>query len=134
MKKYFNPRSPNGLRHNVSCNYSTAAYLNPRSPNGLRQPVKIPENGEFTISIHAARMGCDLVVLLPPCTPPYFNPRSPNGLRRMPLLPPPVPADFNPRSPNGLRHYRNFTILQRNLFQSTQPEWAATAVAQIILK
>ena len=59
--------------------------------------------------------------------PVNFNPRSPSGLRHT--------AgrtcysrnyDFNPRSPSGLR--RRAVPKERSLllFQSTQPEWAAT--------
>ena len=60
-----------------------------------------------TISIHAARMGCDIwlpIVIKPP-------------------------NDFNPRSPNGLRQRLAISRTLRLIFQSTQPEWAATALA-----
>ena len=39
ITRYFNPRSPNGLRLAiVSPVYPVSAYFNPRSPNGLRPP------------------------------------------------------------------------------------------------
>ena len=34
--------------------------------------------------------------------------------------------DFNPRSPSGLRLFRNIEPEFHVIFQSTQPEWAAT--------
>ena len=80
--RYFNPRSPSGLRR---CNRNTvqyALYFNPRSPSGLRH------NGY----LHHWAADRD------------FNPRSPSGLR--PLLADTTQAalvNFNPRSPSGLR-------------------------------
>ncbi len=35
----------------------------------------------YDISIHAARVGCDLKAYLPTNPAAYFNPRSPSGLR-----------------------------------------------------
>ena len=35
-------------------------------------------------------------------------------------------ADFNPRSPNGLRRDIIPQVIVIPIFQSTQPEWAAT--------
>ena len=56
------------------------------------------------ISIHAARVGCD-----------------DKGVGWVTEN-----WDFNPRSPSGLRPYPRPRNLKLNLFQSTQPEWAAT--------
>ena len=79
-------------------------YFNPRSPSGLRpgthrQDVFVP-----VISIHAARVGCD------------SRPGSRKGQNE----------NFNPRSPSGLRLTRWHFLKHTRLFQSTQPEWAAT--------
>ena len=60
------------------------------------------------ISIHAARVGCDLATLL--------------GLT--------AAADFNPRSPSGLRLFRGLITGGEDIFQSTQPEWAATSASR----
>ena len=38
-----------------------------------------------------------------------------------------TPENFNPRSPSGLRPLLQDYIHTLKLFQSTQPEWAATA-------
>ena len=56
------------------------------------------------ISIHAARVGCDLR-------------RAPGRRGR---------RNFNPRSPSGLRRSAKKLSLLPPIFQSTQPEWAAT--------
>ena len=56
------------------------------------------------ISIHAARVGCDPQCQIYRRPPSYFNPRSPSGLRLISEL------------------YRR----RQKIFQSTQPEWAAT--------
>ena len=40
---------------------------------------------------------------------------------------------FNPRSPNGLRHYRKLAIAKDFIFQSTQPEWAATRYSRTVI-
>ena len=108
---------------------------------------------EDTISIHAARMGCDNFRSNYITTGRYFNPRSPNGLRphasgewqitkvisihaaRMGcdlcgvIRPEFYLVDFNPRSPNGLRLRCQKTCTKKTKFQSTQPEWAATIIS-----
>ena len=92
----------------VKRNAEGRAYFNPRSPSGLRHQAMAIEPEM-----------------------PYFNPRSPSGLRPCPD----VVQDrlyrgyFNPRSPSGLRHKNTIPANNDGLFQSTQPEWAAT-VAQ----
>ena len=55
-----------------------------------------------------------------------FNPRSPSGLRPNSCLPLLYSKYFNPRSPSGLRRTFTFYIQVCFIFQSTQPEWAAT--------
>ena len=104
----FNPRSPSGLRQKMNWALPLASeYFNPRSPSWLRQ--KSSENGSPGIN---------------------FNPRSPSGLRPWWMISGGWLLHFNPRSPSGLRPIRhkdkNFFLL----FQSTQPEWAATARCQ----
>ena len=114
-----------------------------------QQQKPAPRNGG--ISIHAARMGCDKRTEsctsrtgnFNPRSPNglrlkcrrslfevlYFNPRSPNGLRRgSQVLNESIMKNFNPRSPNGLRPSWTKWTTQNWIFQSTQPEWAATAL------
>ena len=81
-RSYFNPRTPQGVRHNahagqgqlgifqsthpargatsaVSCPISASFYFNPRTPQGVRLFDDNPEYEAFVISIHAPRKGCD---------------------------------------------------------------------------
>ena len=56
-----------------------------------------------------------------------FNPRSPSGLRPLKVYTCNTCAYFNPRSPSGLRLILQFILNHYAVvFQSTQPEWAAT--------
>ena len=66
--------------------------------------MQLAMDGKKAISIHAAQEGCD--------------PKA--GERYLEVV------DFNPRSPNGLRPRWFTKAAYLNLFQSTQPEWAAT--------
>ena len=57
----------------------------------------------------------------------YFNPRSPSGLRQFIRIDrETIGRHFNPRSPSGLRHLGQCRLMNLIIFQSTQPEWAAT--------
>ena len=78
-------------------------YFNPRSPSGLRQVHLVQKLFSNHISIHAARVGCDHILIPPRITKCDFNPRSPSGLRQLLLTLGIEIADFNPRSPSGLR-------------------------------
>ena len=72
-------------------------------------------------------MGCDFPVLPLLALRINFNPRSPNGLRLQAFMKNEHGVvDFNPRSPNGLRQPLTAAVTCPPLFQSTQPEWAAT--------
>ena len=64
------------------------------------------ETGIENISIHAARVGCDRRTRRTVISTEYFNPRSPSGLRLFAIIMPKMIC----------------------IFQSTQPEWAATYV------
>ena len=58
----FNPRSPRGLRQQVSFQEAENAIdFNPRSPRGLRQNAIKRTPRRLDISIHAAQEGCDLL-------------------------------------------------------------------------
>ena len=110
----FNPRSPSGLRLQISApSWKCWGYFNPRSPSGLRQMAEVAGNSLQKISIHAARVGCDKS--LPPVGHAYNY--------------------FNPRSPSGLRQSLGFVMnSDQLLFQSTQPEWAATEMLKAALE
>ena len=103
---YFNPRSPSGLRRCRITVLQVQQHFNPRSPSGLR-----------------------LIYLLIAIIRSDFNPRSPSGLRRGTQEQSCTHADdFNPRSPSGLRLLGLTQAAGAAVFQSTQPEWAATAI------
>ena len=104
-RKYFNPRTPHGVRHLCCyCSEKTYLHFNPRTPHGVRLltdsvPPRIyrfqsthPSRGAtfvavrslplYRISIHAPLTGCDQ-------QKPYlcrqgrdFNPRTPHGVRQ----------------------------------------------------
>ena len=58
----FNPRTPCGVRLVCKAVKSSSDDFNPRTPCGVRpSPVSAPSN-LIIISIHAPRVGCDLVV------------------------------------------------------------------------
>ena len=127
LRKYFNPRSPSGLRPHVRWRrLRQRHYFNPRSPSGLRR-------GTFEL----------------PAFPQNFNPRSPSGLRQT------VPVTwhsyikFQSTQPEWAATVKVQRLLLNigisihaarvgcdttgrtfipflDLFQSTQPEWAAT--------
>ena len=77
--------------------------FNPRSPDGERQDAVDATTAEQSISIHAPRMGSDMVgsALLPGLV--NFNPRSPDGERRSIRASARPTIHFNPRSPDGER-------------------------------
>ena len=102
---HFNPRSPSGLRHKP-CWLATSRskYFNPRSPSGLRQTFTNLSAAPPSISIHAARVGCDWLnrhkVLadygFQSTQPEWAATLSSNTTKQR-------PSNFNPRSPSGLR-------------------------------
>mgnify|MGYP006910858701 CR=1 FL=1 len=83
---------------------SLLADFNPRLPSG-RRPARVGARQTASeISIHASRVGGDAC-----------------GCRKI------LRADFNPRLPSGRRHAGKREQFDVNIFQSTPPEWEATA-------
>ena len=124
-------------------------YFNPRTPYGMRLPVFSVAFVVPTISIHAPLTGCDLILKKILIQHHYFNPRTPYGMR--PLLQSHSPSfakfqsthplrdatmyikvkyvdgyDFNPRTPYGMRpqkkqnHYLNFTLFDKFILSYSQ--------------
>ena len=57
---HFNPRTPRGVRHLVvTLLLPHMCHFNPRTPRGVRHGWEICSPGQFVISIHAPREGCD---------------------------------------------------------------------------
>ena len=101
----FNPRTPGGVRPLPTGVQPGGLDFNPRTPGGVRLALSRPAyNPEGWISIHAPRVGCDLVKGDIMTSESYFNPRTPGGVRQGTLF-----ADS-----------RDFK------FQSTHPGWGAT--------
>ena len=145
----FNPRSPNGLRRTTAIDGLSERLFQSTQPEWAATVPYCWHCGAVMISIHAARMGCDVIaddltesqINFNPRSPNglrqnlktvyhrhiYFNPRSPNGLRLEMRADEMTRKYFNPRSPNGLRQKTLPVFIHWCKFQSTQPEWAATS-------
>ena len=101
-------------------------YFNPRTPCGVRHSFSHPFNRFAMISIHAPRVGCDILCFIFSQTRTHFNPRTPCGVRlrlkrecqekfEISIHAPRVGCDgahpfinifqrnFNPRTPCGVR-------------------------------
>ena len=101
-------------------------YFNPRSPSGLR-PLPLPCAGCVPwISIHAARVGCDRQGSCANCWTDISIHAARVGCDLYLSDRYTVHRYFNPRSPSGLRRQSRFPTTAGFVFQSTQPEWAAT--------
>ena len=81
-KKYFNPRSPSGLRLRQPGIGSSDMIFQSTQPEWAATEMRPEGKRLLEISIHAARVGCDGASALPSALFRYFNPRSPSGLRR----------------------------------------------------
>ena len=56
---YFNPRTPCGVRQKIQNHKDSALYFNPRTPCGVRRCIHFDKFQPQTISIHAPLAGCD---------------------------------------------------------------------------
>ena len=81
---------------------------------------------DHLISIHAPRVGSDMLIPRLKFMRRYFNPRSPCGERRKILFMVPKSSYFNPRSPCGERPIMLVDGKVVDKFQSTLPVWGAT--------
>ena len=122
----FNPRSPCGERQLIAYLNVRHKHFNPRSPCGERRASCNSSMIIGSISIHAPRVGSDLIEAIGAGGGANFNPRSPCGERpndaaitifaeRISIHAPRVGSDaaingvfpffldFNPRSPCGER-------------------------------
>ena len=102
-------------------------YFNPRTPCGVRRVVLRNTITKIDISIHAPLAGCD------PCSgisfraAHDFNPRTPCGVRLRVGLFLDGKLDFNPRTPCGVRPASISRVSGVQVFQSTHPLRGATA-------
>ena len=107
-----------------------------------------------TISIHAPRVGCDVLHAIELCLISDFNPRTPCGVRPAPFRKPrrrmlnfnprtpcgvrpgtgdavPDHQDFNPRTPCGVRLRSGIPAIASGTFQSTHPVRGATRTQSV---
>ena len=82
--RYFNPRTPCGVRPVCSAIAPIRANFNPRTPCGVRRNARAAVRLTGRISIHAPHAGCDFLDDLMTIYFFYFNPRTPCGVRQDP--------------------------------------------------
>ena len=81
-----------------------------------------------SISIHASRMGGDILGGLLQQSGINFNPRLPDGRRPAPQASTCQEPYFNPRLPDGRRPSHGLSTPHSIVFQSTPPGWEATCL------
>ena len=120
---------PSGERRWFGRDTVATSYFNPRSPCGERLEAELELRCARQISIHASRVGSDVVTtkIIPETfgfqsTLPVWGatPEYPDSLQAVP--------DFNPRSPCGERQTASAILSVLYKFQSTLPVWGATDV------
>ena len=84
---YFNPRSPCGERHPLPSADQSIISISIHAPRVGSDVMDAAVGIESSISIHAPRVGSDGATRAASRLREYFNPRSPCGERRSPKLP-----------------------------------------------
>ena len=108
MPKYFNPRTPGGVRRcGASIDVLYGYYFNPRTPGGVRRIYNVLFENSWLISIHAPRVGCD-GMQFPIIVPKWY----------ISIHAPRVGCDISLCSSSCIA----------TIFQSTHPGWGATAI------
>ena len=100
---YFNPRSPHGERPNLLLTKELPNLFQSTLPAWGATGGMVRRKREPEISIHAPRMGSDIVTTAAASNVLYFNPRSPHGERQKSASELCPFGHFNPRSPHGER-------------------------------
>ena len=104
----FNPRSPHGERLIALDAIQRVKVFQSTLPAWGATGSMLCESILSKISIHAPRMGSDMMY---------------KGYIQLAI-------NFNPRSPHGERRSRSQMTIQRLVFQSTLPAWGATLKVQ----
>ena len=125
---YFNPRCPSGQRLQADNALLTAGgHFNPRCPSGQRRGVKFSKISIDPISIHAARVGSDLVAYFITWIKGDFNPRCPCGQRPKVSAHEYFLVQFQSTLPVwAATKFGDGSVIKHDRFQSTLPVWAAT--------
>ena len=87
---------------------------------------RVPQFGDFSISIHASRGGSDLAALAIFAAVSISIHASRGGSDSRDIIRFKRYKDFNPRFPRGKRHFSKGRKVDRVLFQSTLPAGEAT--------
>ena len=145
----FNPRPPHGERRNGPRSCLRHIHFNPRSPHGERLARRFATMGINAISIHAPRMGSDILMKILNVLHRFQSTLPAWGATMMQILIVSLPGifqstlpawgatslffiravstdDFNPRSPHGERQDQWIYAFDTEGFQSTLPAWGAT--------
>ena len=104
-------------------------YFNPRSPCGERQYHRRNSRFPHRISIHAPRVGSDLILFISKILSQEFQSTLPVWGATCHTQAADGLTDFNPRSPCGERPPTSMEPSQVDRFQSTLPVWGATGGA-----
>ena len=124
----FNSRTPCGVRRKSSNLSFYNTRFNSRTPCGVRLLTPSDQIQSMLVSIHAPRVGCDLLLLCIHLRFSCFNSRTPCGVRHDPL------SLDNPRRRFQFTHpVWGATSLEcvtnrRSMFQFTHPVWGATLI------
>ena len=101
----FNPRAPCGARLQSYRRDFQVYYFNPRAPCGARPRIFLAIVNAFKISIHAPRVGRDIVAAIQLHTLPRFQSTRPVwGATTLAEALREKYDHFNPRAPCGARH------------------------------
>ena len=87
----------------------------------MRRPKTESPTGEWKISIHAPRAGCDVRSDAYARSHQDFNPRTPCGVRLDPARISCFCANFNPRTPCGVRPHQSTTAHKMGDFNPRTP-------------
>ena len=132
------------------CAHRPGPDFNPRTPCGVRPGDGVMDRQGMKISIHAPRVGCDVmreggvvIAKVFQSTHPVWGATA-NGDKdhrrqqisihaprvgcdvTFPMFAP-SPSNFNPRTPCGVRLSTPVIHYQQVIFQSTHPVWGATS-------
>ena len=126
LNRYFNPRTPCGVR--PGCGSSGTRSRRFQSTHPLRGATGVCRNvvDIFQISIHAPPAGCDPRSRAPGIPRTNFNPRTPCGVRLLALVLLMCSSGFQSTHPlRGATIYKSYGVLAHE-FQSTHPMRGAT--------
>ena len=122
----FNPRAPCGARRVRGPIGLVLTRFQSTRPVWGATSIVLVLRARHKVSIHAPRVGRDLISRIRDRGGLSFNPRAPCGARRQSASQPLKPHCFNPRAPCGARLILRPTLRDGYMFQSTRPMRGAT--------